>query len=186
MYGKQEAVQRHSVSLAWRLDREMRRRLFLHETKRVYSLNVFYFILYRRSLCTAAPHLKKSDFFEVRGGCTQAISTSILFTCFWIDLVRVLATTGNTSAVAGYTVRVYTVNTRKFKGLDSREITSLPEIKKVIKNGTSFQSSPKINRMLITSAYSESLQHPNIAVLLIKILLLIFFLTTQKCSLVPK
>ena len=31
------------------------------------------------------------------------LSTSILFTCFWIDLVRVLATTGNTSAVAGYT-----------------------------------------------------------------------------------
>ena len=27
----------------------------------------------RSSLCTAAPHLKKkSDFFEVRGGCTQA------------------------------------------------------------------------------------------------------------------
>ena len=30
------------------------------------------------------------------------LSTSILFTCFRIDLVRVLATTGNTSAVAGY------------------------------------------------------------------------------------
>ena len=27
------------------------------------------------------------------------LSTSILFTCFWFDLVRVLATTGNTSAV---------------------------------------------------------------------------------------
>ena len=69
------------------------------------------------------------------------------------------------------------MNTRKFKGLDSREITSLPEIKKVIKNGTSFQSSPKINRMLITRqfAYSEGLQHPTIAVLLIKILLLLFF-----------
>ena len=37
-----------------------------------------------------------------------------------------LATTKNTSAVAGYT-RVY-----KFKGHDSREITSLPEIEKVI------------------------------------------------------
>ena len=44
------------------------------------------------------------------------------------------------------------INTRKFKGLDSREITSLPEIKKVIQfiHGTLFQSSPKINRMLIT------------------------------------
>ena len=47
--------------------------------------------------------------------------------------------------------------------------------KKVIKNGTSFQSSPKINRMFITSAYSESLQHTNIAVLLIKILRIFFF-----------
>ena len=42
-----------------------------------------------------------------------------------IDLVRVLATTENTSAVAGY------IN-RKFKGLDSREITSLTKIQKVI------------------------------------------------------
>ena len=33
-------------------------------------------------------------------------------------------------------------------------------------------------------AYNESLQHPTIAVLLIKIL--IFFSTTQQCSLVPK
>ena len=57
-------LQRHSVSLAWRLDREMRRRLILHETKQIYSLNVFYFLLYRR---------------------------------------RYLATSGNTSAVAGYT-----------------------------------------------------------------------------------
>ena len=31
------------------------------------------------------------------------LSKSILFTCFWIDLVRVLATTGNTSTAAGYT-----------------------------------------------------------------------------------
>ena len=34
------------------------------------------------------------------------LSTSRLFTCFWIDLVRALTTTGNTSAVASYT-RVY-------------------------------------------------------------------------------
>ena len=31
------------------------------------------------------------------------LSMSILFICFWIDLVRLLVTTGNTSAVAGYT-----------------------------------------------------------------------------------
>ena len=30
------------------------------------------------------------------------LSTSILFTCLWTDLVRVLATTGNTSPVASY------------------------------------------------------------------------------------
>ena len=47
------------------------------------------------------------------------------------------------------------INTRKLKGLHLY--------------GTSFQSSPKINRMLITRpfAYNESLQHPTIAVLLL-------------------
>ena len=42
-------------------------------------------------------------------------------------------------------------------------------------HGTSFQSSPEINHMLITRqfAYNKSLQHPTISVLLIKIL--IFF-----------
>ena len=43
-------------------------------------------------------------------------------------LVRVSATTGNTSAVRLYVC----INTRTFKGFDSREITSLPEIKNVI------------------------------------------------------
>ena len=46
------------------------------------------------------------------------------------------------------------INTRKFKGLDSRKITSLPEIKKVIYMARHFQSSPKINRMLITRTIS--------------------------------
>ena len=67
--------------------------------------------------------------------------------------------TGNTSAVRG--LYAY-INTRKFKGVDSREITSLPDIEKVI--ACSSQDS---------FAYSESLQHPTIAILLIKIL--IFF-----------
>ena len=42
--------------------------------------------------------------------------------------------------------------------------------------GTSFQSSPKINHMLITRqfAYNNSLQHPTISVLLIKILIYFF------------
>ena len=48
------------------------------------------------------------------------LSTSILFICFGKDLVRVLATTGNN--VCGR--RLYAcINTQKFKGLDSREIT---------------------------------------------------------------
>ena len=41
-------LQRRSVSLAWNLGREMRKRLILRETKQIYSLNVFYFLLYRR------------------------------------------------------------------------------------------------------------------------------------------
>ena len=44
------------------------------------------------------------------------------------------------------------INARKLKGLDSREITSLPEIEKIDLHGTSFQPSPKINRKLITRA----------------------------------
>ena len=45
---------------------------------RIYSLEVFFFLL-------------------------PTLSMSILFICFWIDLVSLLVTTGNTSAVAGYT-----------------------------------------------------------------------------------
>ena len=45
---------------------------------RIYSLEVFFFLL-------------------------PTLSMSILFICFWIDLVPLLVTTGNTSAVAGYT-----------------------------------------------------------------------------------
>ena len=83
-------LQRPSVWLAWRLDREMRRRLILHET--------------------GFPRLRffTSYFIDV-----EYSSGYLLFICFWIDLVQALATTGN-------------------KGLDSSEITSLPEIKKVI------------------------------------------------------
>ena len=58
---------------------EMRRRLILQEMKQIYSLNVFYFLLSR---------------------CRYFLLVSFRFQ---IDLVHVLATTGNTSAVAGYT-----------------------------------------------------------------------------------
>ena len=60
----------------------MRRRLILHETKQIYWLNVFYFLLYQQRR--------------------------------YFLLVSEL------------------INTRKFKDLDSREITSLPDIEKVI------------------------------------------------------
>ena len=59
----------------------MRRRLILHETKQIYWLNVFYFLLYQRRYFLLVSEL---------------------------------------------------INTRKFKDLDSREITSLPDIEKVI------------------------------------------------------
>ena len=42
------------------------------------------------------------------------------------------------------------INTWKFKGLNTREITSLSDIQKSDLHGTSIQSLPKINRMLIT------------------------------------
>ena len=66
---------------------------------------------------------------ECSSGYIVFISYSTI--CFWIDLVRVLATTGNTSAIAGYTLAC--IITRKFKGLDSREIISLPEMKNVMR-----------------------------------------------------
>ena len=100
------------------------------------------------------------------------LSTSTLFICFWMDLVRVLATTGNN--VCGR--RLYAcINTRKFKGLDSREITSLPEIKKVIYIAViSIIAESKSHAHHKTFAYNKSLQHPTIAVLLIKIRIFFF------------
>ena len=54
-------------------------------------------------------------------------SLSILFFCFWIDLVRVLATTENN--VCGR--RLYAcINTQKFKGLDCREWHHYQRLKK--------------------------------------------------------
>ena len=52
-------------------------------------------------------------------------------------------------------------------------------------HGTSFRSSPKINRMFITTsfAYNESLQQPTIVVSLIKILIFFFYyLVVFTCS----
>ena len=67
-----------------------------------------------------------------KGFLLPTLSTSILFICFWIDLVHVLATTRDTSHDLPSSRLYACKNTRKFKGLDSREITSLPDIKEVI------------------------------------------------------
>ena len=46
---------------------------------------------------------RNNDDFLAKGFLPPTLSMSILRICFWIDLVRVLATAKNTSAVAGYT-----------------------------------------------------------------------------------
>ena len=66
---------------------------------------------------------------EYSSGYLRYISNSTI--CFWIDWV----------CVYKYT---------QIKGLDSREITSLPEIKNLMNNSASFYSWPNINCMLIT------------------------------------
>ena len=88
-----------------------------------------------------------------------------LFYCF--STTKTFLLFPSCTAVAGYT-RVYT----KIQGPRFERITLFPEIKDL--HGTSLQSSPKINPMLITKpfAYNENLQQPTIVVLLIKILIL--------------
>ena len=107
------------VSTAWRLDREMRRRLILQETWFNYSLMIFYFLLYRRRY-----FLFVSELTYMRVSDDQKyLRSSSLYACR---------------------------STRKFKGLDSRGITSLfARYRKSDLYGTSFQS-PKITRVLIT------------------------------------
>ena len=88
------------TALAWRLDREMRRRLILHETG--FSRKKFF----------------TSYFIDV--------GTFYLFLNWFSTRVS-----DDRKYVWGR--RPYAcINTRKFRGLNSREITSLPEIKKVI------------------------------------------------------
>ena len=91
-------LQRPPLLLAWRLDREMSRRLILHET--------------------GFTHL-------------------IFFTSYFIDIntfylfLNWFSTRVSDNQKYIYRWRLYAcINTRKFKGLDSRKITSLPEIKK--------------------------------------------------------
>ena len=91
------------------------------------------------------------------------LSTSILFTCFWTDLVLVLATTGNTSAVAGYT-RVWIHENSK---------ASIPENNIIARYRKSDLHANLFHHRRKLFAYSESLRRPTIAILLIQIL--IFF-----------
>ena len=92
----------------------------------------------------------------------------MLFTCFWIDLVHVLATTENMCAVAGYTVYKYT----KIQGLRFQRNYIIARDQKSDLHGTSFQSSPKISRILITKPICIQWKFttvPTTAVLLSKI-----------------
>ena len=57
----------------------------------------------------------------------ECFSGYLLFICFWIDLVHY--NSDNRKCVCGRMLYVC-INPWKFKGLDFREITSLPEIKK--------------------------------------------------------
>ena len=108
---------------------------------RIYSLKVFYFILYRRRYL----FLK---WFSTR------VSDDQKYMC------------GR---------RLYAcINTRTFKGLDAREVIIARDQKRDL-HGTSFQSSPKINRIDITKTHW--MQSKCTTILLIKIL--IFSPTTQ-------
>ena len=133
------------VSPAWRLNQEMRRRLILQET---WFTRWRFFTSYFIDVDTFYLFL---NWFSTRVGDDQKyLSGSRLYAC---------------------------INTRKFKGLDSRETTSLPDIEKVIYMARHLNHRQK--QITCSSkdslAYSESLQHPTIAILLIKIL---FFSTT--------
>ena len=115
---------------------------------RIYSLKVF---------------LVTSYFSDV-----EHSSGYLRFICFWTDLVRVLATTGNTCAVAGYTRVLIHENSR----------VSIPEKLHHCQRSKKWftwyviliiaENKPHLHHKTIL--YNESLQHATIAVLLIKIL----------------
>ena len=89
-----------SVSLAWRLGREMRRRLILHETA------------FTRWRFFTSYFIYVDAFYLFLNWFSTRVSDDRKYVCG-----------------RGQNERT---NTRKFKGLDSREISSLPAIKKVI------------------------------------------------------
>ena len=109
----------------------------------IYSLKVFYFLLYGRR------HFS--------------------FICYWSDLVRGLATTGNNVCDR----RLYT----KIQGPRFQRNNIIARDQKSDLHGTSFQSARKKTACSSQDsfAYNKSLQHPTISVLLIKIPIFFFF-----------
>ena len=118
---------------------------------RIYSLKVFYFLLYRRR------------YFLF-------VSELIQYACQRRPEIR----------LRSQAIRVYKYT--KIQGPRFQRNYIISRDRKRDFHGTSLQSSPKINRMLITRpfAYDESLQNPIIAVLLIKILNIYLFSTIQQ------
>ena len=142
-YVEQTLLQRHSVSLAWRLDWEMRRRLILYKTG---FTGLRFFIYFLPEQCRV--------FFR--------IFTFYLF-LNWFSM----HVSDNPKYVCGR--RLYAcINTWKFKGLDY----IIARHQKSDLHGTSFQSSPKINCVLITRPiYMQwNFTTPTITDLLIKVL----------------
>ena len=134
-------LQRHSVSLAWRLDREIRKKLILHETGfSSYFINVDALYLFLNWFST---HVS-DDWKYVCG--------RRLYVCIY----------------------KYT----KIQGLRFQRTYIITRDQKSDLHGTSFQSSPKISRILITKPICIQWKFttvPTIAVLLSKI----FFSTSQ-------
>ena len=130
-------LQQHSVSLAWRLDQEMRKQL------------IFY---------------TKQDLL------VKGILLSTLLTLIPLQRPKIHV------RLRSQATRVYKYKKIRRPWLQRNYIIARDQ--KSDLHGMSFQSSLEINCMLITRpfAYNESLQHPTIAVLLIKIL---SFSTTQ-------
>ena len=106
-------LKRHSVLLAWRLDREMRRQSIY--TKQDLRAKVFL---------------------------PPTVSTSKLFTCLWIDLVRLL------TLITDICLRSQA--TKKIQGPRFQRNDIIARDQKSDLHGTSCQSSPKINCILIT------------------------------------
>ena len=116
--------------------------------------------------------------------------TSILFICFWIDLGHVLATTGNMPAVAGF-MHVQTHENSRASIPEKQFLTFFYlwcdyyiRDQKSNLHGSSFQTLPKINRMLITRPICTQWKFttPDHCSLLIKILVFFNHSVVFTCS----